>query len=166
MGKRTSGELDAMNGVIGFPHSTDGSCFRVPFGVWRFVGVRPWRDISKARTECHFTPCMDETLSSPFLDPLLFRLSFHLVAVRCSPPISSHLQSCKSLLSEPMSGHVQNRDRGAESCRRAEMGHAVGRVLGTALNRARLQESSSGRPVRPGRARDPGAENCPNVEGD
>lgn len=88
-----------MNGVIGFPHSTDGSCFRVPFGVWRF-GVRPWRDISKARTECHFTPCMYETLSSPFLDPLLFRLSFHLVAVRCSPPISRHLQSCKSLLSE------------------------------------------------------------------
>lgn len=76
------------------------------------------------------------------------------------------LDSVKSSVSEPRSGHVQNRGRGAETCRRAEMGHADGNVLGTAFDGPRLQEGSSSRPVRPGRARDPGAENRPHVEGD
>lgn len=48
----------------------DERCHWLPTSTDQIFRLK--RDISKARTECHRMSCIYETLSSPFLDPLLF----------------------------------------------------------------------------------------------
>lgn len=154
------GKFDAMNYVvvIGFHPRR----IMLPFYCWFAVMGETF---PRHELKCHLMSCMYETLSfsssssfSPFLDPLLFRPA---VFPSCYP-----FRHFNFSVSETLSGHIQDRNRCAKSRRSAEMGHADGNVFRTSLDRARLQENSSSRPLRPGCARDPGAENHPNVEGD
>lgn len=65
-------------------------CHSLPTFQPRRITLLAGKDISKARTECHRMSCMYETLSSPFLDPLLFL--FHLSSFLF--PLSSSFPSC------------------------------------------------------------------------